>query len=112
MRVRMDDEDEGIYYIYLNYSQTGDWIARSAELLRELAQLPEIQTMECPIDCLVLSQSEIGASQNLSVLLLEYGGVRYISPSIQGNALEQDRAEITRVWDELEVPGYTVYPML
>ena len=59
-RVRLNDEDEGTYYIYLNYSRTNDWVQRSAELLRELAQLPEIQAVECPIDCLVLSQSEMG----------------------------------------------------
>lgn len=67
--------------------------------------------MECPIDCLVLSQSEMGTDQNLSVILLQYRGERYISPTIRGDALEEDRAELERVWSELEVPGYTVYPM-
>lgn len=110
-RVRLNDEDEGTYYIYLNYSRTNDWVQRSAELLRELAQLPEIQAVECPIDCLVLSQSEMGTDQNLSVILLQYRGERYISPTIRGDALEEDRAELERVWSELEVPGYTVYPM-
>lgn len=112
VNVIVDEEDEGIYYIYLNYTRTDDWVERSAEMLRELAQLPEIQAVECPIQCLVLSQSEMGVGQNLSVLLLEHRGVRCISPSIQGDALEQDRTEIARVWSELEVPGYMVYPML
>lgn len=110
-RVRTSDEDSGILYIYLNYSRTDDWIVRSAELLRELAQLPEIRAVECPIDCLVLAQSEMGTDQNLSVILLQYRGERYISPTIRGDALEQDLAEIERVWSGLEVPGYTVYPM-
>ena len=108
MCTNLDEESEGIYYIYLNYSRTDDWVERSAELVRELVQMPEIQAVPCTVIFLMLEMSEMGITENMTVVLLENSGGPYVWPSILGDDLEQDRAEIERVWNKLEVPGYTV----
>lgn len=108
MCTNLDEESEGIYYIYLNYSRTDDWVERSAQLVRELVQMPEIQAVPCTVIFLMLEMSEMGITENMTVVLLENSGGPYVWPSILGDDLEQDRAEIERVWNNLEVPGYTV----
>ena len=100
--------DQRGFQIYLNFSMEGDWIQRSKEVIAQLAQLPEIQAIDCPIIILVPTTDDLNNGNSYSVLLVNYNNQRYLYPGVDGSGVEPYLEEIRQVWEDTVIGGWEI----
>ena len=100
--------DQRGFQIYLNFSMEGDWIQRSTEVIAQLAQLPEIQAIDCPIIILVPTTDDLNNGNSYSVLLVNYNNQRYLYPGVDGSGVEPYLEEIRQVWEDTVIGGWEI----